>query len=70
MYFKNTHSNEKTGDNTQEDLSEDGLVPTDTRVFKCEYCGKDYGQGEIAQQNLQRHIQSNHLRKYLFFITY
>ena len=48
-------------------MSEDGLVPRDTRVFKCEDCGKDYGQGEIAQHSLQRHIQSNHLRKYLFF---
>ena len=40
------------------------MVPKDTRVFKCEHCGKDYGQGEIAQHSLARHIQSNHLHKY------
>ena len=47
-------------------MFEDGLVPRDTTVYKCEYCGKIYGQGEIAQHSLQRHIQSNHLRKYSF----
>ena len=45
-------------------MSEDGLVPRDTRVLKCEYCGRDYGQGELAEHRLQRHIKSNHLRKY------
>ena len=38
----------------------------DIRVFKCEYCGKDYGQGKFAQQGLRRHIQTNHLRKFFF----
>ena len=40
----------------------------DIRVFKCEYCGKDYGQGKFAQQGLRRHIQTNHLRKFFLFI--
>ena len=44
-------------------MCEDGLVPKDTRVFKCKHCGKDF-QGEIAKHSLQRHIQSNHLRTY------
>ena len=50
-------------------MNEDGLVPKDTRVLKCEYCGKIYGQGEIAQHTLQRHIQFNHLRKYALLPT-
>lgn len=51
-------------------MNEDGLVPKDTRVLKCEYCGKIYGQGEIAQHTLHRHIQLNHLRKYSLLHTY
>ena len=35
------------------------MVPRDTRDFKCEYCG----QGKFAEHSLQRHIESNHLRK-------
>ena len=54
----------RTHDYTKEDMSEDGLVPRDTIFFKCEYCGKDFGQGEISQNSLKRHIRSNHLRKY------
>ena len=43
----------RTGDHTQETMSEDGLVPRDSRVFSCEYCGKDFGQGEISQNSLK-----------------
>ena len=61
----------RTHDYTKEDMSEDGLVPRDTRVFCCEYCGKDFGQGEISQNSLKSHIQSKHLRnrKYYYIIT-
>ena len=45
-------------------MSEDGLVPRDTRVFSCEYCGKDFGPGEISQNSLKSHIRSNHLSKF------
>ena len=31
------------------------MMTMDTRIFKCQYCGKDYGQGKYAQQGLRRH---------------
>ena len=58
----------RTGDHTQETMSEDGLVPRDTRVFCCEYCGKDFGQGENSQISLKSHIQSKHLRNRKYYI--
>ena len=43
----------------EESLSEDGLVPRDSKDFKCEYCG----QGGFGEQHLKKHIKSNHSRK-------
>ena len=49
-------------------MSEDGLVPRDTRVFCCEYCGKNFGQGENSQISLKSHIQSKHLHNRKYYI--
>ena len=54
-FFQDNNSNAKTGENVEEDFFENGMMCVDTRTFRCQYCGKDYGQGKYAQQGLRRH---------------
>ena len=62
MFYKDKDTMARSDDYTQEDMSEDGLVPRDTRVFSCEYCGKDFGKdfylSPFQKMYLKRAIRS------------